>query len=80
MPGIRRTAPAAPGRSRTPTTDEPGASVTTRALVSGPAILKPSPDQIRSTQASGTTRTSPAVVVVRSHVQATKGEATSRSM
>ena len=56
--GSPRTAPAVAGRSRNPTSREPGASVTNRAVVSGPAIASRSPAQIRSTHASGTTRCS----------------------
>jgi hypothetical protein len=42
-------------------------------------MLSPSPDQIRSTQASGTTRCSYPSAVACSHVQTTTGEATRRS-
>jgi hypothetical protein len=37
--GSPKTAPAAPGRNRTPTSHEPGGNVTTRDCVSGPATV-----------------------------------------
>jgi hypothetical protein len=76
---FRQTVPAVPGRSRTPTSREPEASVTTRGWVSGPAMLSRSPDQIRSTQASGTIRYSCPVGAACSHVHATNGETNKRS-
>ena len=68
-----------PGRSRTPTTRAPGASATRRARVSGPAMINRSPDQIRSTHASGTTRCTVTPVVRCSQVQQASAEETRRS-